>query len=134
MLAGGGGRRGAVAGRNQGDLVAEPGQGLLVVADEVLAVAAVPLLVVVLAGLGVVLAAAEDRPGDADQGAGDRDRGFLLVALACYLTSEVSYQGFCRFVRRVAVCEYGLRVIMCTRQRTHDRSEGRDGQLARACR
>jgi len=55
LLAGGGGRRGAVAGRGQGDLVAEPGQCLLVVADEVLAVAAVPLLVVVLAGLGIVL-------------------------------------------------------------------------------
>jgi len=82
LLTGAGGRRGAVAGRDEGDLVAEPGQGLLVVADEVLAVAAVPLLVVVLAGLGVVLAAAEDSPGDADQGAGDRDRGFLLVALA----------------------------------------------------
>ena len=35
------------------------------------------------------------------------------AALACYLTSGVSDQGFCRFVRRVAVREYGLRVIMC---------------------
>jgi hypothetical protein len=30
--------------------------------------------------------------------------------------------------------ERGLRVIMCSRQRTPDHNEGRDGQLARACR
>ena len=74
LLAGGGGRRGAVAGRDEGDLVAEPGQGLLVVADEVLAVSAIPLLVVVPAGLGVILPAAGDRSCDADQGMGDRGR------------------------------------------------------------
>jgi len=82
LRAGGGGRRGAVAGRDESDLVAEPGQGLLVVADEVLAVAAIPLLVVVLAGVGIVLSAAEDRPGNADQGVGDGDRGLLLIPLA----------------------------------------------------
>jgi hypothetical protein len=88
LLAGAGaGGRGAVAGRYEGDLVAEPGEGLLVVADEVLAVAAVPLLVVVLPGLGVVLAAAKDRPGDADQGVGDCDRGFVLVALPAAYSS-----------------------------------------------
>src|SRR5580704_16498842 len=82
LLAGAVGGWRAVAGWSEGDLAAEPGQGLLVVADEVLAVAAVPLLVVVLAGLGVVLAAAQDRPGDADQGVRHGDGGFLLVALA----------------------------------------------------
>src|SRR5436189_3314580 len=74
--------RAAVSGRDEGDLAAEPGQGLLVVADQVLAVALVTLVVVVLAGVGVVLAAGHDRPGYADQGMGDRDRGLLLVALA----------------------------------------------------
>src|SRR6266699_461501 len=75
-------RRAAVPGRDQGDLAAEPGQGLLVVSDQVLAVALVALVVVVLAGVGVVLAAGHDRPGDAGQGPGDRGRGFLLMALA----------------------------------------------------
>jgi hypothetical protein len=74
--------RAAVAGRDEGELAAEPGQGLLVVRDQVLAVAVVPLVVVVLAGVGVVLAAGHDRPGGADQGTDDRGRGFLLVVLA----------------------------------------------------
>jgi hypothetical protein len=74
--------RAAVPGRDQGDLAAEPGQGLLVVTDQVLAVALVTLVVVVLAGVGVVLAAGHDGPGDADQDTGDRDCGLLLLALA----------------------------------------------------
>jgi hypothetical protein len=49
------------------------------VADQVLTVA---LVVVVLTGVGAVLAASHDRPRDADQGTGARDRGLLLVALA----------------------------------------------------
>ena len=72
----------AVAGRDQGDLAAEAGQGLLVVTDQVLAVALVTLVVVVLAGVGVVLAVGHDRPGYADQGVGDRGRGLLLMVLA----------------------------------------------------
>src|SRR2546429_6982055 len=59
--------------------------------------------------------------------------GFPNSLSACYLTSEVPDQGFCRFVRRVAVREYGLRMIMCTRQRTTITNEGRDGQLAKRC-
>ena len=39
-------RRAAVTGRDQADLAAEPGQGLLVVTDQVLAVAVVTLVVV----------------------------------------------------------------------------------------
>ncbi len=50
----------AVPGRDQGDLEAEPGRGVLVVADQVLAVALVTLVVRVLAGVGVVLAAGHD--------------------------------------------------------------------------
>ena len=76
------GGRAVFPGRDQGDLAAEPGHGLLVVTDQVLTVALVTLVVVVLAGVGVVLAAGHDRPGYADQGPGDRDRGFLLMALA----------------------------------------------------
>src|SRR5262249_6550441 len=82
VRAGCAGWRAAVPWRDQGDVAAEPGQGLLVVTDQVLAVALVTLVVVVLAGVGVVLAAGHDRPGDADQGVGDRDRGLLLRALA----------------------------------------------------
>ena len=76
------GGRAAVTGRDEGYLVAEPGEGLLVVADEVVVVALVTLVVVVLAGFGVVLVVLHDCPGDACQGAGDRDGGFLLVAPA----------------------------------------------------
>ena len=64
-LLGGTGWRAAVTGRGQGDLVAEPGEGLLVVADEMLVVALVPLVVVVGASLGVVAVVFHDRPGDA---------------------------------------------------------------------
>jgi hypothetical protein len=56
------------------------------------------LVVVVLAGVGVVLAAGHDRPGYADQGPGDRDRGLLLVALG------IAVLGWCpRWVLRCAV-------------------------------
>lgn len=72
----------AVAGRDEGDLVAGRGQCLLVVADKVLAVALVPLLVVVLLGIGIVLAVLHDRPGDADQGVAHRDGGFVLMPAA----------------------------------------------------
>src|SRR5262249_56237351 len=72
----------AVAGPGQGDLVAEPGQGLLVVAGEVLAVAVITLLVVLLAGLGVVFVVFQDGPGDADQGVADGEGGLFLVAAA----------------------------------------------------
>jgi hypothetical protein len=64
----------AVPGRAQGDLAAEPGQGVLVVADQVLTVA---LVAVVLADVGVVLAAGHDRPGYADQGPGDAVAAFF---------------------------------------------------------
>ncbi len=47
----------------QADLIAEPGEGLLVVADEVPVVAPVPVVVVV--GFGVVAVVLHDRPGDA---------------------------------------------------------------------
>jgi hypothetical protein len=50
--------------------------------------------------------------------------------LACRLTSGIPDQGFYHFVRRVAVRVCGLRVIICSRQRTHDHHEGRDEQLA----
>ena len=46
LVAGGAGWRAAVTGWDQSDLVAEPGEGLLVVADEILVVALVPLVVV----------------------------------------------------------------------------------------
>ena len=72
----------AVTGGDEGYLVAEPGEGLLVVADEVVVVALVAVVVVVLAGLGVVLVIPHDCPGDAGQGVGDRDGRFLLVAPA----------------------------------------------------
>jgi hypothetical protein len=53
-----------------------------VVTDQVLAVALVTLVVVVLAGVGVVLAVGHDRPGYADQGMGDRGGGLLLMVFA----------------------------------------------------
>ena len=43
-------------------------------------------------------------------------------------------RGFAGVVRRVAARKHSLRVIMCSRQRTHDRHGGRDGQLAGRCR
>jgi predicted RNA-binding Zn ribbon-like protein len=50
---------------------------------------------------------------------------------ACYLTSQADECAFLRILnrcaRRVVVRERGLRMIMCSRQRTHDHSEGRDG-------
>ena len=58
--------------------------------------------------------------------------------LACSLTCpgcDLGVRGpSARWSRRVAVREYGLRMIMCSRQRTMITSEGRDGQLARWCR
>jgi hypothetical protein len=75
-------QRAAVSRLGEDNLQAEAGQSLLVVADQMLAVALVAPLVVVGAGVHVVAVVAHDRPGDAQQGVGDGDRGLFLVALA----------------------------------------------------
>ncbi len=66
----------AVARPGECDLVAEPGQGLLVVADEVVAVAGVAAVVVVGSGFVVAAVVAHYRPGDAYRGVcGSSSRG-----------------------------------------------------------
>ena len=62
-------------------------------ADQVLAVALVPLLVVVLTGIGVVLAALYDCLGDEDQGVGDRD-----TARRSSETIDADAQCCCRLI------------------------------------
>ena len=75
-------RRFAVAGRNEGDLVTEPGEGLLVVPHDMVAVSLIDSLVVVLAGFSVILVVLHHAPGDTRQGVRDRDGGLLLIAAA----------------------------------------------------
>jgi hypothetical protein len=72
------------AGRRQGrsgDLVAEPGQGLLVVAGQVLVVAAVAQIVIVGARFGVVSVVLHHGPGDRQQGVRDSNSGLLMFSL-----------------------------------------------------
>src|ERR1044072_8879100 len=48
---------------------------------------------------------------------------FSRRRIACYLTFEVSDQGFCRCCPACRGCECGLRVIVCSRQRTMTATE-----------
>ena len=74
------GGRAAVTGWDQGDLVTEPGEGLLMVLDEVLVIALVALVVVVRAGFGVVAAAAIYGSGSGQE-AGCMDMAYPIPRL-----------------------------------------------------
>src|SRR5450755_73398 len=87
-----------------------------------------------LTGLGMTGVLPSTWPGPSWSGPNWPGR---CCASACRLTCLADVRVLLRILnrcaRRVAAHEYGPRVIICSRQRTHDRNEGRDGQLAGAC-